>query len=198
MDEKTEQLRDLFVDVTRGEAVTEQQRETPGTLADDESKDERIRELIEAMDERYGLPETIDREGYLTVAYGFYDGQTDEELATELSVSAKAVRRARFALHLVHDADHEGPVDPHRIREAVSSEVSAADLVSETDADEDAIRAQLEAARATGRMRQSSHRFRDQFDELLGDADVADHMPDDLTEDGLREATEDMEIETGF
>lgn len=198
MDEKTEQLRDLFVDVTADETVTEQQEESPGSLADDRAKDERVRELIEAMDDRYGLPEEVEREALVTIAYGFYEGRTDEDLADELALPPETVRRARFDLHLVHDADHEGPVDPDRIREVIDEDAPVAELAAEVDAPEDAVRAQLDAARATERMRRASHRFRDQFDELLGDADVVDHMPDDVTEDGLREATEDMEIETGF
>lgn len=198
MDEKTEHLRDLFVDVTAGETVTEEQEESPGSLADDHSKDDRVRELIEAMDERYGLPSTVERSELVTIAYGFYDGTTDEELAETIDAPAEEVRRARFSLHLVHDSDHDGPVSPDRVREALDEDVPAAELADELDASEEAVRAQLEAARAAERMRRASHRFRDQFDELLGDADVADHMPDDVTEDGLREATEDMEIETGF
>ena len=198
MDEKTEHLRDLFVDVTAGDTVTEHQEESPGTLADDQSKEDRLRALLEAMDDHYGLGDDVTHETMLTIARGFYDETPDDELAETVDRSSETVRRVRFALHLVRDGELDGPVPDEQVDQELSTERSVSALATEYDAAEQAVRRQLAATRAASRMRQASHRFRDQWDELLGDADVADHMPDDVTEDGLREATEDIEVDTAF
>ena len=198
MDDKTAHLRDLFVDVTAGDTVTEHQEESPGNLADDQSKEDRLRALLTAMDEHYGLPDDVTHETMLTIARGFYDGTTDDDLSETVDRSLETVRRVRFALHLVHDADLDGPVPEDQVDEVLSTERSVSALATEYEAAEQAVRRQLAATRAASRMRQASHRFRDQWDELLGDGDVADHMPDDVTEDGLREATEDIEVDTAF
>ena len=42
MDEKTEELRDLFLDVADDGTVTESQEETPGSLTEERPEDERL------------------------------------------------------------------------------------------------------------------------------------------------------------
>lgn len=198
MDEKTAELRDIFMDVASDETVTERQEEAPGGLADDRGSAERMRELISTMRERYAFETDLSHETMVRIARGFYGDATDADLANDLDMSPETVTRARFDLHLVQPADLEDPLPQAEVRQAVADEIPVTTLLEETDGDDTAIRRQYRAAQTAARMRQASHRFRDEFDELLGDADVADHMPDDVAEDGLREATEDMEIETGF
>ena len=62
MDEKTSDLRDIFVETTGSDTVTERQAESRGTLTDrDEAAvDERVRELVATMRERYDFSTDLD------------------------------------------------------------------------------------------------------------------------------------------
>src|SRR6056297_104544 len=124
MDEKTAELRDLFVDATGSESVTERQDAARGTLidADEESVDATARDLVAAMRERYGFSTDLDDEAYVLVARGRFEEADDEAVAAALrdalearedaavdpdTVDAETVRRARLNLHLVRESDRE-------------------------------------------------------------------------------------------
>lgn len=195
MDEKTEELRELFKDVASDETVTERQEESPGTLPDGSEARDRVRTIVRELRDRYEFRTDLDESALLTVADGFYAGKADTEIANELDVPSAMVTAARFDLHLVGEADLDGPASREELRAAIDAEEGTASIAAD---DPDAVERQIDAMRAAVRMRRESYRFRDEFDELLGDADVAKQLPAELTDDGLREATEDMEIETGF
>lgn len=163
MDDKTAELRDIFLDATGGEeTVTERQAERRGSLVDvddPEAVDARLRALVATMRERYDFDTDLDADAYVRLVREFYDGADDDTLADTLGVDPDTVLQARLDCHLVREADEETPaVDASRER---------------------AVRA--------------NHRFRDAFADLLTDDDLSDRLASDSREDGLREATEDIE-----
>ncbi|WP_251328710.1 conditioned medium-induced protein 4 [Haloplanus pelagicus] len=171
MDDKTAELRDIFLDATGEETVTERQAEGRGSLvdaADPERVDTRLRDLVATMRDRYEFETDLDPDAYVRLVYGFHDGEDDATLAEALGVDAETVLGARLDCHLVREADH----DDGSIRER-------------------ALAADREATRA-------NDRFRDAFAELLTDADLGDRLASDSREDGLREATEDIETDVSF
>ena len=122
MDEKTAELRDLFVDATGSESVTERQDAARGTLSDpdDDAVDAQCREVVAAMRERYGFSTDLDDEAYVLVARGRFEEADDETIAAALrdaleaqddpavdpdTVDAETVRKARLNLHLVRESD---------------------------------------------------------------------------------------------
>ncbi|ERH03736.1 MAG: hypothetical protein J07HR59_00858 [Halorubrum sp. J07HR59] len=123
MDEKTEDLRDIFIDTTGAEEVTASQEETPGNLlGGDEDADagERVAALVALVDDRYGLDAPLSPEEYERVVYGVFDGESDAEIAESLGVEESAVFGARMDLHLVRDDDREAPFSLDRLRELMS------------------------------------------------------------------------------
>jgi hypothetical protein len=186
MDDKTAELRDIFLDATGGEeTVTERQAERRGSLVDVDDPaavDARLRDLVTTMRERYDFETDFDPDAYVRLIRGFYDGDDDESLADALdsegvlradgeAVDADTVRRARLDCHLVRERDRADDA-PAAVRERV-------------------VAAEREATRA-------NHRFRDAFAELLTDADLSGRLASDSREDGLREATEDIETDVSF
>jgi len=168
MDDKTAELRDIFLDATGGEeTVTERQAERRGSLVDGDDPDAvdaRLRDLVATMRERYDFDTDLDPDAYVALIRGFYDGADDATLADALDLSTEAVLRARLDCHLVREDDDETPaVEASR---------------------EQAVRA--------------NHRFRDAFADLLTDDDLSDRLASDSREDGLREATEDIETDVSF
>ncbi|WP_336024217.1 conditioned medium-induced protein 4 [Halobellus salinisoli] len=237
MDEKTAELRDLFVEATGEDAVTESQSTPRGSLErdlDDEAVDDRLDELIETMRERDDFSSSLSTPALRRVVRAFFDpdaagadsetwsAAADAALASSLpsesepeaaAIDAEDVFRARMDLHLVSDADREGPIPYETLRRhvldavdddvgssAVDNETLAAELSEAADAD-----VALETARRYRRVvesdiasRRVNHRFRDAFADLLTDADLSTRLAEDARRDGLREATEDIETDVSL
>jgi hypothetical protein len=225
MDEKTEQLRDIFVDVSGEETVTESQAETRGSLAGDEGDaDAAIADVVADLGERHDFATDLDEEVYVELVHAFYDrvaaGDTDAEtdaeevgdaefdaaaddaaaidaaLANALGIDAETAFRARLDLHLLCAADIEGPVGLSALRKRGESDSEA--LADEFDVDVAAVERARVVVAAQDEMRAANHRYREAFDELLTDADLSTGYTDAVKDDGLREAAEDIETNVSF
>ncbi len=196
MNEKTEELRDIFTNVTDGEdTVTESQEDTRGSLEKDErSIEDRLEGVIAQMKERYGFETPLSEAGLKQVARGYYDHTSDAELAAKLDVEESTVFEARCALHLV-DADDADEVDLVAIRDREEPDET---LAAEYDVDTETISRYRKVAAAKGESRAANDRYREEFDSLLADSDLASRMATDVREDGLEDATEGMETDVSF
>ncbi len=193
MDEKTEQLRDIFTSVTDEESVTESQDDTRGSLERDErSIDERLEGVVGRMRERYGFEVGLGTEELVAVAKRFYADESDDAIADALGVDTEEVFEGRLALHLVDEGDADG-VDLTALREA-----DDATLAAEHGVDVDRIRRYRRIAAARERSRAANDRYREEFDDLLGDTGLTTRMARDVREDGLEDATEGMETDVSF
>ena len=225
MDEKTAELRDLFVDATGSETVTERQEAERGTLVDrdDEAVGEALRELVAAVRERYGFSTPLGDDAYVRVARGRFADEGDPAIAAAIrdrladadgdadldpdDVDAETVRKARLDLHLVRESDREvdaldgdsGPAfayaDLKRLTAAGNSIVECAE---ELDAQPDIVARYAAVARTDIASTRANDRFRDAFRDLLTDADIEGSLASDAREDGLREATEDIETDVSL
>ncbi|SIR92870.1 conditioned medium-induced protein 4 [Natronorubrum thiooxidans] len=198
MNEKTEELRDLFTDVTDGEkTVTESQENTRGSLERDErTTTERLENVVAQMRDRYEFETALSDDALITVAKAFYDGDSDADIADDLDadVDAADVFEARLALHLVDESDAD-EVDLAAIRDR---EEDDATLAAEYNASEAKIRRYRRVAAAEDESRAANDRYRDEFDSILADADLSGRMATDVREDGLEDATEGMETKVDF
>lgn len=198
MDEKTEELREIFMSVADDESVTERQEESPGTLADEESVDDRLDALITRMRDHCAFRTDLDDAALRTIARGFFEDTADDEMATNLNVDAETVFRARMDLHLVREADREAPIPFERFRGLVGEEPDPQALQARFEADAAVIERAVAVIEAEREMRRANYRYRDELNELLGDGDVAEQLTSDVTDDGLDDATEGLEVETSF
>lgn len=195
MDDKTEELRDIFLDVTESETVTESQTERRGSLLRNGSVDERLVGVIDSMRDRFDFHTDLSDEELAAIVRRFYDGQTDDAIADVRSVSPETVFQARLDLHLVREADTD--LDLAAVREQPSDADSEA-VAAALDATPDAVERARRVAAAEHRSRRVSQRFRTEFEEILTDADVAVRLTVDAHEDGLDEATEGLEVDVEF
>lgn len=201
MDEKTEDLRDIFLDVADDETVTESQEETRGTLATDgESVDERLVSVIDQLREKFGVQTDLSDEELCTLVRDFYAGESDEEIATELGKSETAIFEARMAIHLLRDAEIESDLD-RKLREMdhdVIENQSIDELAGELNEEVHTVERAVAYWRARDRSRRGSYRFRTAFEEVLTDADLTVQFTAGTLEDGLEDATEGAETNVGF
>jgi len=224
MDEKTAELRDIFVEATGSDTVTERQAESPGSLTDrDEAAvAERVRELVAAMRERYDFSTALDDATYARIARGRFELDDDAAIAAALAagddavrapdedgddapepidVDPEAVRDARFDLHLVRDADRavdDAEFDYADLKSLTAEGRSIADCAEALGADPDAVAKYARVARVDLTSTRANDRFRDEFRDLLTDAEIEGNHAESAREDGLKEATEDIETDVSL
>jgi hypothetical protein len=193
MDEKTESLRDIFIDVTEESSVTEHQEDVRGSLTREGSTEERTADVIAAMVDRYDLPTSLDDDQRVDLVAAFYTDADDESIAESLDTTSETVERARFALHLVREHETDGPIEPNDLRERLA-DADVATVAADLDTTPETVEHHRRVAETQAARRAVGDRFREAFDEIYLDADLASHT-DDVTRDGLDEATEGMENE---
>ncbi|GAB3414622.1 hypothetical protein GCM10027435_09800 [Haloparvum alkalitolerans] len=200
MDEKTEELRDIFVDATGSETVTERQEESPGSLADrdEASVEERLAEVVAAMRDRDAFATDLDDAALRRVARGHFAGESDAEIAAAVDATADDVFEARMDLHLVSEADRDAPLDLDALRRLDAEGVPVEERADRLDADRETVRRYSAVVAADRAATRANERFRDAFRELLTDDDLSEAHARDAREDGLREATEDIETDVSL
>lgn len=197
MDEKTEQLRDIFMEVAEEGTVTETQAEQRGSLVRADSVDDRLADIVERMRDRFGFATDLETERLCVIVRRFYDGDTDEVIADAVGVSPAEVFEARMDLHLVRDDEVTG-VDHAVLRECLDDGISDAEMAATLDANLEQVTRARRIVETEKRTRRVSRRFQTEFEEVLTDADVAVQFTAEMQEDGLQEAAEDIETDVDF
>ena len=202
MDEKTEELRDIFMDVAEEGTVTEEQAEGHGSLTDfdEEAVGERLLDVIADMRERYDFETDLDADTYREIVRGFYDGREDVLLAEQLGLDEETVFEARVDLHLVSEADADAPFSMAALRDALSAaeDPDAETLAEAVESDPETVDRYRRVAAAQNAARRVSRRFQAAFEDALADADLSRQLTADVTDDGLEDATEDIETNVSF
>lgn len=198
MDEKTERLRDIFLDLTEEETVTESQEQSRGSLHERGDIDERLSSVIAEMDDRYDFRTSLDHDDLVTLLRRFYEDASDTAIAGELDLSRRTVVRARLELHLTRDHDWDAPFDVEKAGRRRLEGATVGELAEDFDVSESTIRRYLRVFEAEKRSREANRRFRDEFDTILADADLSTRMAREIHEDGLEEATEGLESNVSF
>jgi hypothetical protein len=205
MDRKTEELRDIFIDVAGDDTVTESQEESRGSLTDRPDVDAALHDVVETLRDRYGFSTDLDDDALVKLVELVYDDLDDAEIADELDadIDTFEVFIARTDLHLVDDddlPDEDDLVDEDddpvaTLRETREDGLDA--VVAAFDLDERGARKAVLALEAVERSRAANDRYRGAFDDVLTDAALSTDL-DDAREDGLDEATEGMEVDVDF
>jgi len=198
MDEKTEELRDIFLDTTGGDTVTERQEEGHGSLADEPDAAERVAELVARMRERYEFDSGLPADDLVRVVRLYFEDAAAAAIADDLAVDEATVFAARMDLHLVRESDREAPFDLPRLRSMHVDGVPAAERAAELDADEETVARYSRVVAADLESTRANDRFRDEFADLLAEQDLRGGHTEDAREDGLREAAEDIETNVSF
>ncbi|WP_336035920.1 conditioned medium-induced protein 4 [Halobacterium yunchengense] len=195
MDEKTEELRDIFMDVADDETVTESQEDTHGSLASAEDVEARLREAVADMRDTLDFDTDLDVDDLATVVEQFYAGDTDAEIAARLDADAdpETVARARLDLHLLREADTDAPFDLATLRDA--DEESPAALAAALDADEDDVAHYRRVVDVREEIRRVNDRYRAEFENVLQDRELSERLTSSVHEDGLDGATEGQETD---
>lgn len=193
MNEKTAELRDIFIDVTDDDTITEKQEETRGSLTEDEREIEaKLRDAIERMREQLTFDTDLSIDAYETIVRGFYDDVGDTSLADRIDHDRETVVRARHDLHLIRNAETDVSFDTDAFRQLTTDDHTDEEIADHLDIPEAAVSDYRRVVEVNDEIRRVNSRYTDEFEELLTDADLEEHT-EDVTETGLDEATEGME-----
>jgi lambda repressor-like predicted transcriptional regulator len=192
MDEDTERLRDIFLDVTETDTVTESQTASPGTLAGgDADALARLSTVIEEMRQAISFETDLSTDTLARIVRAFYAGETDDAIASTLDIPIATVFAARMDLHLFRESDLPAGVDPETLDTHADATETA--LAERLDTDPETIRRARHVRAAREAARDVSDRFRDAFADVLTAAGLETSMTAGIREDGLWEATEDID-----
>jgi len=100
-------------------------------------------------------------------------------------------------LHLVREADTDAPFALGDLRDRLADDESIGEIAAALDATESTVRRSRRVLETQAERRRVGDRFREQFDEILDDADLAS-LTEDVTRDGLDDATDGMENDLSF
>lgn len=195
MDEQTEALRDIFMEVSDEGTVTESQEADRGSLTGGDNAD-RIAAVIGQMREKYEFATDLDTDALEAIVRGYFDGRTDSDIADDLGVARDTVARARLDLHLIRDRDRDAPFDLDSLR--ALADASTAEAAAELGVSDSTVRRYRRVLDAEAESRRVSKRFYSAFTDAIPDADLSEAMTQEAVEDGLDDATDGMETNVSF
>lgn len=197
MDEKTEELRDIFQSIADSDTVTESQERGRGSLASEESVREDLEAVVTRMDTELGFDTTLSTEDLVTVVERYYEGDSDREIAAALGDESleRTVARARLDLHIVRDEDREAPFSLDELREHLDGDESVQSIADALDTSPTEVRFYTRVIEAERERRRVADRYREAFEDALQDRDLAERLTSSVEETGLEEATADQEVD---
>ena len=200
MDEKTRELRELFVEVAGEETVTEPQEPARGSLGSDQGVTDRMADMIESMRERHAFRSNLPTDALVEVVRGFFVGRSDADIAAaiEHEPAPETVARARLDLHLVTERDRQAPLDLDALRDALEDDRSVSALADAFDVHESTVRRYRHLLEVERQRRAVNDRYREEFERLLADRDLAERLTEEVRETGLEDATDGMESNVSF
>lgn len=198
MDEKTERLRNLFLEVAEAETLTERQREGTGSLKRDRTPEEELRPIIHRMQDRFSFETGLTDEQYCSIISGFFDELSDSDLAAALELDEPTVFTARMDLHLLDPDDWPLDIERGVFIRRFGSVDDESTIESELNVPIESIRTAIQYISALDEARRANFRYFDEFEGAVADGDLSKPLARDARESGLREATEDMENELPF
>jgi len=196
--DNTEELRDIFKDISDEDTVTETQEDSRGSLARDRASEERLREIIGRMRDHHEFASSLSDDELATVVEQFYDDAADSAMAEELGVSRREVVRARLDLHLVRSRDTDAPFELAELRDLLADDRATGEIASVLDVSESTVRRYRRVVEARNEARRVSDRFRSEFEDALPEAEMSEQFTDEIADDGLEEATEGTETSVSF
>ena len=198
MTDNTEELRDIFKDISDEDTVTETQEDSRGSLTRERASEERLHEIIDRMREDHEFESSLSDDELVTVVQRFYDDAADSAIADELGVSRRDVFRARLDLHLLRDRDTDAPFDLAALRDLLADDRSTGEVADALDVSESTVRRYRLVVEARNEARRVSDRFRSEFEDALLEADMGEEFTDEMADDGLEGATEGTETNVSF
>lgn len=169
-------LREIYVRLGGGEPVVERQAEQRGRLADDETVDDRIGATVAALRERHPFRTGLSDADLVALVRAYFAGESDGEIAARLDASRATVARARVNLHCFRPEDTAAPFDLRELRARVAEGEDDATVAAALGVAERSVARYRHVLATMRAARASNDRFRDEFENVLSNADLAEAL----------------------
>ncbi|WP_458190725.1 response regulator receiver protein [Haladaptatus sp. NG-WS-4] len=195
--DRTERLRDIFLEVSDEPTVTESQEEQPGTLQPSATVDEQLREIIQEIQIEYGFQTSLDLDDLVRVVRLFHENYSDTAIARELGAASRdrTVARARINLHLFRETDFDAPFDIEQLRDLLQDEIPTAQCAEQLAVSPSTMRSYATIIEAEQAATAADHAYQRRFDEALTRSAPEESLQVSL-DDGLADAI-DSSPDTG-
>ena len=187
--EKTDRLREIFLDVADNPTVTEDQQETPGTLESNSVPNESLRAIVQEMKQKYGFRTSLEMDELVTLVQLFYDDYSDTAIARELGNASrdKTVARARIHLQLLRETDFDAPFDLDHLRDLLDDETSPETMAEVLDVSKSTVRRYRRILDAEQAAEAVDYRYQQRFEAVLAGPETDQSIRESL-ESGLDDA----------
>jgi hypothetical protein len=187
--EKTDRLREIFMDVADDPTVTETQEESPGILQDTSAVDETLSDIIREMKTTSEFQTSLSTTELVQLVRLFFDEYSDTAIARKLGDASrdKTVARARIHLQLFRDTDFDSPFDLDRLRDLLREDITLADIAETLDVSASTVRKYRMLLDAEHAAEAVNHRYRRRFEAALAAPEQHESIHNSL-EDGLDDA----------
>jgi DNA-binding CsgD family transcriptional regulator len=187
MSGRTDQLRDLVLQMGTSTKVVEKQATQHGALRGSSDIERALLGIVKEMIKHYNIQTKLTSEQLATVVRLFYKGLSDTEIAEQLGDRAlnKTVSRARIKLHLFRESDLKPPFDKNefiRLSEAGKSVKEMAEALGVAPSTISEYRNIFESQKAA-----EKDGYTKRFLEILSDQDVSERMVTSHIKDGLQD-----------
>ncbi|MHC1632111.1 MAG: DNA-binding response regulator [Methanotrichaceae archaeon] len=195
MSDKTEQLKELFLKISRSTKMVEKQATQHGNLKGSSEIERALRDVVSEMVGEYNIQTKLSLDQLAATVRLFYNGLSDTEIAKHQGDRTlnKTVRRARIKLHLFRGSDLNPPFDRDEFMKLVASNCSVKDMSEKLGVALSTIseyKSIFECQSAAER-----DRYTKRFEEILSDQEVSERMVSHISNDGLQD-TMDTDYET--
>jgi DNA-binding NarL/FixJ family response regulator len=187
MSGRTDQLRDLVLQMGTSTKVVEKQATQHGALRGSSDIERALLGIVKEMIKHYNIQTKLTSEQLATVVRLFYKGLSDTEIAEQLGDRAlnKTVSRARIKLHLFRESDLKPPFDKNEfilLSEAGKSVKEMAEALGVAPSTISEYRNIFESQKAA-----EKDGYTKRFLEILSDQDVSERMVTSHIKDGLQD-----------
>jgi len=195
MGDKTEQLKELFLKVSKSTKVVEKQAIQHGDLKGSSEIERVLQGVVLEMVERYNIQTKLAPDQLAAVVRHFYKGLSDTEIAEELGDRAlnKTVSRARIKLHLFRESDLKPPFDEKEFMQQAEAGCSVKEMSERLSVAPSTISEYKNIFECRGAAKRDGYTKR--FEEILSDQEVSEKMVSHISKDGLQD-TMDTDYET--
>ncbi|MBT8507445.1 response regulator receiver protein [Methanomicrobiaceae archaeon CYW5] len=195
MNQRKQELLDLFTNITSKTTIVEPMRKIHGTLRDKEAIEREVALIMrEVLDQGHFKTKLAPRQlAQLVCAY--YDNKNDTEIARTLGDEklSKTVARARVRLKLFRELDFKMPFDPAQMEALLDSGKTMKEISEELGISPSTLREYrhvIESQRDP-----TLDPFLERIRDVMEDRDLTESMTGGVVNDGLSEAIDITEAE---
>jgi len=187
MSDKTEQLKELLLKISKNTKVVEKQAMQHGNLKGSSEIERSLKVVVSEMVKRYNIQTKLSVDQLAATVRLFYSGLSDTEIAEHLGDRKlnKTISRARIKLHLFRDSDTRPPFEKDEFMTLLKASCSVREMSEKLKVAPSTISEYKNIFECQRVAEKDGYTKR--FREILSDQEVTERMVSNISKDGLQD-----------